>query len=313
MYRMIPQIPALDLSGLLSIPKDWSPFSTPKQLNSQLSEEDIEWPGTPTPCPPNRRSLAGITETTPVSTGHSLLGDNNEELDENGLLPYSSPITGRTKSEKHAKRQEKRARKRARKQAEKEVEATRRLEEEEKRKSDQTQAEEAKKKQKIEHCQDVLSYMKARSLTIGDILLFVSTPSNWRGKDRHDGLFRTPGRIQELLTLWTSSTSSEVARSAIHGWALDYVGQKVSTEADVVTRDGILRTEDMKIDHTFALDFNLDKLYQTLFEYCPSTMQILKSFSTTRRQERKQTEQSIGKKERVSRTPTIVSALLNNP
>ncbi|PIL35866.1 hypothetical protein GSI_01526 [Ganoderma sinense ZZ0214-1] len=134
--------------------------------------------------------------------------------------------------------------------------------------------------------QQVLDFLESEGLTFGDLVLHVSDPSNWMGWQRWVGLFSRPGRVEAILNHWVSSGNSAAGRAAVHTWAVEYVKGLVYREGNAVTRSNLLQTRTRTIDTSFTLGFSLDNLYQQLSALCPTAFNILRAFSTTRRQEK---------------------------
>ncbi|KAK7692084.1 hypothetical protein QCA50_005491 [Cerrena zonata] len=275
-------------------------FSTP------LSEpETDEADGEPTtPCPPSRVTQTADVSRNPLSgvsaplnhstTSHTpiITGDISD------IDTFSSPIRGRTKAEKRASKANKKAKKAAIALAEKE-------------------AQKARKKAEVEHAHaqaialkhhriwDALEYLKSRQLTIGDLLLFVVNPENWAGRERHEGLFKKPTLFREVLDFLVSAQSSTTARNIIHEWSMSYTSTVLSNEANTITSNGILRTQNKTIGASFALGFGILKLYDQIHHYCPNMVRLLFAFCTSAKQKNIASDQAMLKKKRF-----IASALL---
>ena len=61
----------------------------------------------------------------------------------------------------------------------------------------------------------------------------------------------------------------------------------------------LLTRKQVAIDETFATSFNFTHLHATLAQLCPTTDLILHAFSTTAKQKRTATEQSVSRKAKV--------------
>lgn len=139
-------------------------------------------------------------------------------------------------------------------------------------------------------CQHVLSILKENDIPFGELLEFVSDPSNQRGNDRHRGLLSDPGRVLRVLDFWMSSSNSATGRNAIQEWAMGLVSHLVEREARTATDDGFLRTQKRPINEDFALEFSIEGIHAEFAELCPSMLMLLDSFSCTAKQRRMKTE-----------------------
>ncbi|KAH9836596.1 uncharacterized protein C8Q71DRAFT_707708 [Rhodofomes roseus] len=130
----------------------------------------------------------------------------------------------------------------------------------------------------------VLTFLRRQDLNWGDLVLYVSDPSSKNGDARFEGMFGIPGRVEAVLSHWTSSQNSPTARSAIHEWILEYVKRHVAHEGHQATRDGLLQSRKKVVDEAFALNFSLMGLYDRLRALCPTMAAMLREFSMTTRQ-----------------------------
>lgn len=131
---------------------------------------------------------------------------------------------------------------------------------------------------------DALDMLSANGLTWGDLVMYVSDPTSRRGREKYRGMFDIPGRIEQLLTLWTSSRNSTTARRSIHAWIMDYMKSMISREGKRATKDGVLQSRKREVDEGFILNFKLDQIYDRLALLCPTMTGLLAAFTTTRRQ-----------------------------
>ncbi|KAH9934407.1 hypothetical protein B0H21DRAFT_77941 [Amylocystis lapponica] len=130
----------------------------------------------------------------------------------------------------------------------------------------------------------------------GDLVLFVSDPTNAHGQERYDGLFGVRGRLHTILDLWVSWKNSRTGRQLTHAWALDYMSRLVNHEANKATRSGILQSRKMSVNEAFALTFSMTSVYDRLQVICPCMTFLMHEFSMTPRQKRDATPQTIGQR-----------------
>lgn len=174
--------------------------------------------------------------------------------------------------------------------------------------------------QSVQRKKDILratlrSLWDDHKLTFGDLVHFVSDPLNWQGEARWRGFFSVPGRVEEVLSWWASSSSnSNTGRETMREWAVTFTQGLVESEGNAATEAGFLQTPNKTIDRTFALQFSLPRIHEKLELYCPTAMAIFNAFSTTTRQKKKMSELAIQRK-RTVRTfvppfvPTDLTAL----
>ncbi|KAI0076159.1 hypothetical protein K474DRAFT_1708345, partial [Panus rudis PR-1116 ss-1] len=227
------------------------------------------------------------------ASGQDILSHNDhdsEPLDENGLAPYSSPHRGRTKAEKAAFKKEKRERKKQKrleaKAADEEAKCQAREALAQQKAAEQEAAIHEAEAQKRADIREALSDLKERNISVGDLLLYISDPSNYAGRERHEGLFKSSDRLQRILNLWVGSSSSDTAREAVHAWALQYMAGVLSEEGGRTTDKGTLRTRVSLIEKPTSESLSLESTYNVLIDDCPNTTHLLRSFCTTPRQER---------------------------
>ncbi|KAH9842929.1 uncharacterized protein C8Q71DRAFT_698962, partial [Rhodofomes roseus] len=128
--------------------------------------------------------------------------------------------------------------------------------------------------------------------TWGDLVLYVSNPSSKRGLERYRGMFDVRGRVQTILTYWTSSRNSLTGRQAVHSWVMDYIKTSIAREASKATHDGVLQSRKKVVNESFVLDFSLTQIYHRLAELCPVMTELLKAFTMTTRQKKTLTRDS---------------------
>ncbi|KAH9840190.1 uncharacterized protein C8Q71DRAFT_746208 [Rhodofomes roseus] len=150
----------------------------------------------------------------------------------------------------------------------------------------------ASRRPREEVLDEVLSILRAEGYTWGDLVLYLSDPASKRGDERYEGMFDILGRIEQVLTYWTSSRNSPTGRQAVHVWALDYVEKAIRREGTRATKDGVLQSRKMVVDDGFLSRFNLSKIYDRLTALCPIMTSLLREFSTTARQRRLRTNTS---------------------
>ncbi|TFY52109.1 hypothetical protein EVJ58_g10195 [Rhodofomes roseus] len=132
--------------------------------------------------------------------------------------------------------------------------------------------------------QQALALLRAHGLTWGDLVLYVSDPAAKKGKERFKGMFETPGRVEQVLTYWSSSANSRTGRRAMHSWVMEYVRKKITHEGICATRDGVLQSSRIPMDEAFVTNFSLSRIHAHLAKLCPIMTVLLREFAMTRRQ-----------------------------
>src|SRR5260221_578852 len=105
----------------------------------------------------------------------------------------------------------------------------------------------------------------------------------------------TPQRTvseDERLTIPPSSgplrSSPVTAKAEDKEWIADYVADKISYEAQVITKSKMLQTMNQVIDSEVVQDFDFEKIHAILQEpsFAPFSMRLLEAFTTSRHAER---------------------------
>ncbi|KAH9929201.1 uncharacterized protein B0H18DRAFT_1154576 [Fomitopsis serialis] len=132
--------------------------------------------------------------------------------------------------------------------------------------------------------EEVLALLKSHGLTWGDLVLYVSDPSSKKGLEKYKGMFDVPGRIEQVLTYWTSSRNSPTGRQALYTWIVNYVRRLVTREGIRATKDGVLQSSRMRMSEAFVTNFSLTQLHERLTMLCPLMAELLREFTMTTRQ-----------------------------
>ncbi len=106
--------------------------------------------------------------------------------------------------------------------------------------------------------------------------------------------------MTQVLSWWSSRRNSKTGRSTVQRWAEDFVAMIVDKEGSAVTKTNLLQSRKMSINASFASTFNLTSLYHRLGSLSPTMVWLVHAFSTTTRQKRESTAQSVQRKQRVS-------------
>lgn len=150
--------------------------------------------------------------------------------------------------------------------------------------------------------EETLEYLQRNGLTWGDLVLYISDPASKKGAERFTGMFDVPGRVEQVLTYWTSSRNSRTARKSIDQWVMSYITRRITYEGQKATQSGILQLRKMSIDEAFALNFSLTKLYDHLMRLCPTMTTLLREFSMTTWQKNARTDMSMRRNDQVCQT-----------
>lgn len=145
----------------------------------------------------------------------------------------------------------------------------------------------------------VISLLQDAELTWGDFVEWVCEPRTGRGGIRYWGMFSKDGQVERVLNLWAWKNSKS-GKSKMQAWATAFMGRVVSKEGKAATADGILMSRRMAITESFVLDFDLQKIHNTIQKRCPSMATLMREFSTTPRQ-----RAAAGKPEKTAREEEI--------
>ena len=135
--------------------------------------------------------------------------------------------------------------------------------------------------------QDALNVLESHALTFGDLAVFVFDPANLSRGWRWSNFFCKPDQVTRILDSWILNHNSPTSRKTVLEWATRVTVELVSAEAANMTKGGALRITERQFDTSLTLGLNFDSLADTVEEYCPATMCILQSISTTARQQKK--------------------------
>lgn len=145
----------------------------------------------------------------------------------------------------------------------------------------------------------VISYLRDRSLTWGDLVEYISDPANHEGHTKFRGFFTDAARVQRVLNHWVSWRNGKQARANVHEWIMNYIKRIVRKEGNKVTKTGTLQSRKMPVNESFVAKFNLSELYSSLRRLCPTLVTIMESFSWTTRQKRSANEKTSERKQKV--------------
>ncbi|KAI0069829.1 hypothetical protein K474DRAFT_1747000 [Panus rudis PR-1116 ss-1] len=146
--------------------------------------------------------------------------------------------------------------------------------------------------------QEALVALGVYGLLWGDFMLYMSRRRVEQRRERYFGFFAKPALVAEVLDCWVSSENSPSGQRTVNEWATKYVGKAVSREANSVTSQGVLRTANVRktLIRKFTKEFDFANLCADIAHSCPTMTHVLKSFSTTTRQENHASDTSMAKK-----------------
>lgn len=148
--------------------------------------------------------------------------------------------------------------------------------------------------------QDILKQLKEHELTWGDFIEYLSDPRYKQGTARYDGFFKNPGQVKRVLNHWSGWRNSPTGRRTVHEWIVEWVCRRMNKEGRAATNKGFLQSYRMVVNTSFITRFSVTNLYEKLETLSPIFLQIVHAFSTTARQLRLSTEQSLRRKKTVS-------------
>ncbi|KAI0075724.1 hypothetical protein K474DRAFT_1599390, partial [Panus rudis PR-1116 ss-1] len=146
--------------------------------------------------------------------------------------------------------------------------------------------------------QEALRALAVYGLSWGDFVLYMSRRRAEQRRERYFGFFAKPVMVKEVLDCWVSSENSPSGQRVVREWATNHIGQIVSKEANAVTKQGVLRTANARktLIRKFTKEFDFANLCADVAHSCSTMVHILKSFSTTSRQENHASDTSMAKK-----------------
>lgn len=130
----------------------------------------------------------------------------------------------------------------------------------------------------------VLELLDKDGYTWGDLVEWISRPSSGCRSVRWHGFFKNSLQVIRVLELWAWK-NPPTARRRVQQWAVSCACKVVSKEGDSVTESSVLQAQDLPIDDSFLLSFDLSSIHSRLRDMCPSMNQLMRAFCTTRRQE----------------------------
>ncbi|EJF62570.1 hypothetical protein DICSQDRAFT_57887 [Dichomitus squalens LYAD-421 SS1] len=144
----------------------------------------------------------------------------------------------------------------------------------------------AKVTQKHTCYRSVLAQIEAVDSTWGDFVEWVSDPMSGCKQVQYEGLFKNSVQVNRILDFWAQK-NSRTGKRAMRVWAIDYTTHLVNREAESVTREGVLQSRQMPMTDSFILSFSLSEIHERIRMICPTTTVLLRAFSTTQRQRKK--------------------------
>ncbi|KAL1683059.1 hypothetical protein EV122DRAFT_286615 [Schizophyllum commune] len=168
---------------------------------------------------------------------------------------------------------------------------------------------EAEARAKVTAFEAALDILARNSIPFGELLLYVLDPKGKRSRAwRWDNLFKHPSTIHQALEwMALSKKNSHTARSRAVDAVLNVTTRLLSDEAKAITQSGSLRPPS-KVDQDFVLGYKFASLPKRIREFCPLTLRVLSSITTTSRQLRECTQEKLAHKKFV--TAAYASLLL---
>ncbi|RDX50743.1 hypothetical protein OH76DRAFT_1348447 [Lentinus brumalis] len=157
----------------------------------------------------------------------------------------------------------------------------------------------------------VLELLDKGGYTWGDLVEWLSRPSSGCKSVRWHGFFKNGSQVSRVLDLWAWKNPPTV-RHRVQKWAVTCACKVVNKEGDLVTESGILQSQDLPIDDSFLISFDISSIHSRLRDMCPYMNQLMRAFGTTRRQELEACKpcQSDAAQELAQRVGTSMTVLL---
>ncbi|KAJ7191551.1 hypothetical protein GGX14DRAFT_600299 [Mycena pura] len=149
-----------------------------------------------------------------------------------------------------------------------------------------------------QHFDKLLAELASAGYTLAELLDYVFNPATKLASDwRWRGFFKHRAHVERIFGYWTSSGYSDRAHATVYEWAASLVSKQASTEAQSITRSGILSKSKKVVNEEFFLNYSLAGLTATLREVAPTAFRIFDAFSSTTRQLRVTSADGLQKKE----------------
>jgi hypothetical protein len=128
-----------------------------------------------------------------------------------------------------------------------------------------------------------LQALAQNGLTLGGLCEYIFDPTNGMRAERWESFFRSLGRATRILNWWSGPGNSTSARDEVHEWAVNYVCNRVTSEAQSITRSKLLHG--VPIDSNSITSFSFKSLYENLASNVARVAtRVLTAFSTSPRQ-----------------------------
>ncbi|KAH6894809.1 hypothetical protein BKA70DRAFT_1532521 [Coprinopsis sp. MPI-PUGE-AT-0042] len=153
-----------------------------------------------------------------------------------------------------------------------------------KRRGQARAAEQLKEREGLEETTEkIMEIIEDSPYNLGDVFEFIFDPQNKRRQLQWDVFFQQRGRMTRILNWWILSYNSKSGREEVHKWAVDHVVKTASKEAEVVTQEGVLRSE--SVADASVIGFSFEEKYNTLKNtYANVTTRVLDVISRTSQQ-----------------------------
>lgn len=134
--------------------------------------------------------------------------------------------------------------------------------------------------------QSTLDGLTADGIYFAELLAFALERANISKTWLIENLFENSKHVTNILDALASSRNSKKGRAIVRGWARDLIAEEIYSEGQAVTRSAILRVDQRQINASLVRNFSSGALFGEIRERCPSTLAMLSSMATTRRQKK---------------------------
>ncbi|KEP47850.1 hypothetical protein V565_141850 [Rhizoctonia solani 123E] len=182
------------------------------------------------------------------------------------------------------------------------------IEEAQQRLNEATQEKDNKSKTRLKNLtrivKNMLHELDSAKFTFGDLLLHFFDPALQPGETRWESFWKSNTNFEDMMDLIVGAHNATPSgcKRARH-WALKLICRKVSLEARKITANKCLQSRHRVIDQSYVFDYDLESLHGHLESHCPTMLEIVAAFSTSRRQKRAATNPNA--KERVITTSML--------
>ncbi|KLO06208.1 hypothetical protein SCHPADRAFT_838360 [Schizopora paradoxa] len=141
---------------------------------------------------------------------------------------------------------------------------------------------------------EVLDNLAKEGITFGALFKYAldTRPKGWLWGN----IFKFDGLAHTILNALVSSRNSRTGQATVKEWAVNTTCRMMYQEGERTTRSKLLQVKTSNISADLVRNFDFEKLFSEVRKLCPTTIQVLRSFATTNRQQKTMNEAKEAKK-----------------